>query len=159
MIVMVGSGALQRYANYWEVEAERRCVEVLERVGVFFGFILCAGLGFGLYLESEVAQNNRPLYPKDAHNPLEVAHSPAPLQLPFERPQIPSNRDYNVLNRGTLGAAGLQATGFPVVGFQRNPPPGSSSRFGTYAWRCPLLLGLQIPNLETFVVSYICLCL
>ena len=27
-------------------------------------------------------------------------------QLPFKRPQIPSNRDHKALNRGTLGGAG-----------------------------------------------------
>ena len=32
-------------------------------------------------------------------------HSSTP-QLPFQRPQIPSNRDHKVFNRGTLGGAG-----------------------------------------------------
>ena len=31
-------------------------------------------------------------------------------QLPFERPQIPSHKDHQALNRGTLGGAGRETT-------------------------------------------------
>ena len=49
--------------------------------------------------ESQVVQNNRPLYHTVAHNSLKVSHKCAPLafQVLFKTPRRPSNRDQKAL--------------------------------------------------------------
>ena len=55
--------------------------------------------------ETEFTQHLK--YDSQCGNPI-----PAPPQLPFKTPQVPSNRDCKALNRGTLGGLGT----FPYCG-------------------------------------------
>ena len=63
---------------------------------------------------------------------------PAPPQLPFKTPQIPSNRDHKALNRVTFGGLGTEGMVFGTYFHNGtlNGPPGYD------IWnRIPLSLG------------------
>ena len=47
---------------------------------------------------------------------------PAPPQLPFKTPQIPSNRDHKALNRATLGGLGTGPQKSKPSFYQPGPP-------------------------------------
>ena len=74
-----------------------------------------------------------------------LGQMPAPPNYPFKEPQIPSNRDYKALHRGTLGRLGgcqgfgdfyllLQVHGCGVPIHHSSPTP-PRRRHITVAWR------------------------
>ena len=97
-------------------------------------------------------------------------------QLPFKRPQIPSNRDHKALNRGTLGGVGIPRIGvllgpevradFLVSSFLEAvpQPPGTGCRpspGGWVRWVCVYVylyaISVYMSLRHAYIYIYICM--